>query len=142
MCWLQCRKCSTEGYLKEFRKEKAYTRETPPAPASACPTMDLLHNMDINVCSSEKNPRALRAADISIGSPKLVPVPCKNIFPPKEPQVWIADWIKAFWARPFGAVKDADMPSCPTSEASTKHKQFFPAESLSKVTIPTESLLT
>ena len=90
-----------------------------PAVGSVCPTF-ALHAITLICCGSSRTAHMARA---SIGSPRLVPVPCASSTKAprvERPALSRAARIKACCAVPFGAVRLALLPSCRTEQASAR----------------------
>ena len=111
-CGLTRTRCSTRDEHARFSRSAGCASPTPPLAHSVCPTKDWPPTSVSGAPTSR--PSAASDAPNSMGSPRLVPVPCIcNVFTSlgRMDPASSAARITARCAKPLGAVKPLDRPS-------------------------------
>ncbi|PSK61769.1 hypothetical protein B0E53_06331 [Micromonospora sp. MH33] len=91
-----------------------------PAAACACPMFDLTEPSSTGPASPRSCPYVASSACASIGSPRVVPVPCASMTSTSaaDNRAAVRAWlITRCWAGPFGAVSPLEAPSWLTALA-------------------------
>mmetsp|Transcript_27248 Transcript_27248/g.82296 ORF Transcript_27248/g.82296 Transcript_27248/m.82296 type:complete len:248 (+) Transcript_27248:516-1259(+) len=115
-CGLTARSWLFGGATRSRTPTASRSRPVMPAAGSACPPFAL--TLPTASASSSCRPVCSEASErASIGSPSAVPVPCSSALtssPSPSPASSSEPPISDCWAKPFGAVRLALLPSCRT----------------------------